>query len=95
MGSVLELRTFHSSQTVSCATSCWWFCCMANICFDLLSVLKSTPEALYRTACVGGSLREELVSYFLPLDEAVASIAVFVVVSGADGRVETLLEPDE
>ena len=34
---------------------------------------------------------------FLPLDEAIASRAVFVIVSGADGRTdgraETLLEP--
>ena len=34
---------------------------------------------------------------FLPLDEAIASRAVFVIVSGsdgrADGRAETLLEP--
>ena len=30
---------------------------------------------------------------FLPLDEAIASRAVFVIVSGSDGRVETLLEP--
>ena len=31
--------------------------------------------------------------HFLPLDEAIASRAVFVIVSGSDGRVETLLEP--
>ena len=30
---------------------------------------------------------------FLPLDEAVAFIAVFVIVSGSDGRAETLLDP--
>ena len=29
----------------------------------------------------------------LPLDEAIASRAVFVIVSGSDGRAETLLEP--
>ena len=29
----------------------------------------------------------------LPLDEAIASRAVFVIVSGSDGRTETLLEP--
>ena len=29
----------------------------------------------------------------LPLDEAVASRAVFVIVSGSDGRAETLLDP--
>ena len=30
---------------------------------------------------------------FLLLDEAVASMAVFVIVSGSDGRTETLLAP--
>ena len=30
---------------------------------------------------------------FLPLDEPVTSRAVFVIVSGSDGRTETLLEP--
>ena len=30
---------------------------------------------------------------FLPLDEAVASRAVYVIVSQSDGRADTLLEP--
>ena len=30
---------------------------------------------------------------FLPLDEAIASGAVFVIVSGSEARVETLLDP--
>ena len=30
---------------------------------------------------------------FLPLDEAIASRAVIVIVSGSDGRTESLLEP--
>ena len=30
---------------------------------------------------------------FLPLDEAVASRAVFIIVSGSDERAEMLLEP--
>ena len=33
------------------------------------------------------------VMMLLPLDEAIASRAVFVIVSGSDGRTETLLEP--
>ena len=33
------------------------------------------------------------VSTFLPLDEAVASTAIFVIVSRSDGRAETLLKP--
>ena len=37
--------------------------------------------------------RRRLAFSFLPLDEVVASIAVLVVVSGSDGRAETLLEP--
>ena len=34
-----------------------------------------------------------LLEILLPLDEAVASGAVFVIVAGSDGRAETLLEP--
>ena len=34
-----------------------------------------------------------LLIQFLPLDEAIASKAVFVIVSGSDGRAGTLLEP--
>ena len=30
---------------------------------------------------------------FLPLDEAIASRAVFIIMSGSDGRAQTLLEP--
>ena len=33
------------------------------------------------------------VKKYLPLDEAIASRVVFVIISGSDGREETLLEP--
>ena len=51
---------------------------------------KIPPEA------VGGCIFDRLkrnANAFLPLDEATASRAVFVIVFGSDGRTETLLEP--
>ena len=37
--------------------------------------------------------RSATTSKILPLDEAIASIAVIVIVSGLEGRTETLFEP--
>ena len=57
---------------------------IALVLFVALSVTNS--KIIVLSAC-------QLLCIFLPFGEAIASRAIFVIVSGSDGRTETLLEP--
>ena len=88
-----QLRPWQQSVGHPCfrimAASCWhqWFP-RIHIAFSSTSSICATPVSLF-----------SLLFWFLPLDEAIASKAVFVIVSGWDGweggRAKMLLEPAE
>ena len=59
--------------------------------------LSHTYSGIDKTRCLKSSIFVgKLIALFSPLDEVVASRAVFIIVSGQTGRrAETLLEPAE
>ena len=61
----------------------------AKIGFSVFVIVQACNRIHESTAKVDISCPRPL----LPLGEAIASRAVFVIVSGSDGRTETLLEP--
>ena len=93
----IEHILWGSSITVVVMTL---FCNSAQDAFPICSRTKSASDVISRLTkeAVGRSgypFKTWLfyVKPFWPLDEAVASSAVFIIVPGSDGRAETLLGP--
>ena len=61
----------------------------------LMCINQITTVRLMQAYCEPSLYRvvRAKITVLLPLDDAIASRAAFVIVSGADGRAETLLEP--